>query len=288
MISNIICENVDLSLYDFDCEYCMHLATLFDKIDFGVVNKESYFLNHNQRNKQTDELLSKLQSALIPCRHDQWLKNRNIDPSNFFSLDYESLGEQDLFDLHLYPGDHILDRFGYRTLDGPVFCDYRNGRLVGVGVRNISKDLQWVAVAKFTFSNYGFSLFGFDDYQSDDLVYVVEGIFDAVALRSVGLNAIALGSALPSPFQIACISQKFNNVRLCLDNDFHGWCGAMTAHLLTGWPIYSTVEKDAGYGNVKLFEFNMNDLAGKIKTGVEEFNVAATNGTLCRNLPYNV
>lgn len=288
MISNLVCENVDLSLYDFDYEYCMHLATLFDKIDFGVANKESYFLKHNKRNKQTDELLTRIKSALTPCRYNQWLEDRNIDPSHFFSLGHELLSEQDLLDIYLYPEDHILDKFGYRPVEGPVFCDYRNGRLVGVGVRNISKDLQWVAVAKFTFSNYGFSLFGFDDYQSNDLVYVVEGIFDAVALRSIGLNAIALGSALPSPFQIACINQKFNDIRLCLDNDFHGWCGAMTAHLLTGWPVYSTIEKDAGCGDVELFEFNMNDLANKIKIGVEEFNVAAANGTLCRNLSYNV
>jgi len=288
MISNTICENVDLSLYDFDYEYCVSLAALSEQIDYGVKSQESYFLRHNIRNKQTGELLDKVESALVPCRHSKWLKRRNINPNYFYSLDYESLSEQDLFDLYLYPEDHILDKFGYRPVEGPVFCDYRNGKLVGIGVRNISKDLRWVAAAKFTFSNYGFFLFGYDDCEPDDVVYVVEGGFDDIALRSSGLNAVAIGSALPSPFQIACMSRKFSNLRLCLDNDFHGWCGAMTTHLLTGWPIYSTIEKDAGHGNIKLFEFDMDDLANKIKIGVEEFNVSAANGTLYRNLPYNV
>lgn len=292
MISNTICENVDLSLYDFDHEYCTRLINLSGQIDYGIKSEESYFLRHNERNKQTSQLLSRIESALIPCHnvrsYCEWLERRNVDPSHFYSIDHDLLSTQDLFDSYLLPEDHILDKFGYRPVKGPVFCDYRNGKLVGIGVRNISKDLPWVAAAKFTFSNYGFFLFGYDDYGSDDVVYVVEGVFDAIALRSIGLNALAIGSALPSPFQIACISYKFSNVMLCLDNDFHGWCGAMTAHLLTGWPIYSTMEKDAGCNNIKLFEFDMDDLANKIKNGVKEFNAAVINGTLCRNLPYNI
>jgi len=288
MISNILCQTVDLSLYDFDYFLCANFATAFDAIDFGVVEPEPVLvLNHNTRNPQTPELLERLESALVPCRHGKWLEARGCSVDGFCSIDFDLLSEQDLFDLFLYPGDHILDRYGYRAIDGPVFCDYRNGRLVGVGVRNVSTDLDWVAVAKFTFSNYGLFLFGLDDYLATDEIFVVEGVFDALALRSAGLNAVAISSALPSPFQLACLSHKFSDVKLCLDNDFHGWCGAMTAHLLTGWPIFTTVGKDAGCGGVELFKFDMDDLARKIRDGVREYNHAVATNSLVRKLPYN-
>jgi len=288
MISNILCQTVDLSLYDFDYLLCANIATTFDKIDFGVANPEPILaLNHNTRNLQTPELLERLESALVPCRHGKWLEARGCPVDDFCGIDFDLLSEQDLFDLFLYPGDHILDRYGYRVIDGPAFCDYRDGRLVGIGVRNVSTDLEWVAVAKFTFSNYGLFLFGFDDYLATDEIYVVEGVFDAVALRSAGFNAVAIGSALPSPFQLACLARKFSNIKLCLDNDFHGWCGAMTAHLLMGWPIFSIVNKDAGCGAVELFEFDMDDLAGKIKNGVKAYNQAVASNSLSRKLPYN-
>ena len=264
-----------------------------DTIKFDVDIKERFFMQHTVRNDQTSELLDRLSDTLKPCNavHSAWLLKRGIGLSGVYSIDYQALSEQDKLNLFLYPCDHILDNFGYKVVDGPCFCDFRNNKLVGVCVRNISTDLDWVAAAKFTISNYGHFLYGYDDYDSDDIVYIVEGVFDAIIMRKFGYNAIALASAFPSAFQLACLAYKFKNIRLCLDNDFHGWCGSYMVSLTIGWPIFSTELKDAGcYANsngLSLHEISRDILAGMVKTGTIEYNKMVACDGLVRKLPYN-
>lgn len=294
MLSNVLCDTVDLSLYDFDFDRCLDIAIAADSIEFDINKiKDKFFTQYTVRNDQTGELLEQLSAALIPCNetHSSWLSKRGIKSSGVYSINYQMLSEQDKLDLYLYPCDHILDSCGRRVIDGPCFCDFRNNKLVGVCIRNISTDLDWVAEAKFTISNYGHFLYGYDDYNSDDVVYVVEGVFDAIIMRKFGYNAIALASAFPSAFQLACLAYKFKNIRLCLDNDFHGWCGSYMVSLTIGWPIFSTELKDAGcYANsngLSLHEISRDILAGMVKTGTIEYNKMVACDGLVRKLPYN-
>jgi hypothetical protein len=290
--SDVLCESVDLSLYDFDYNLCLEIATQSDKIDFGTLKNNQLHRVLCKRNDQTDELLERLRSALIPCKYNYWLWRRGIknDDKSFCSIDYDKLSQQDMLDLFLYPMDHIITKHGMINLEGPAFCDYRNQRLVGIGVRNISMDLEWVSDAKFTFSNFGLFLFGYDYYNSDDLVYVVEGVFDVIKMRQSGYNAVALGSAFPTAFQLSCLLYKFKNLAMCLDNDFHGWCGSLVASEVLGLPIYTTVLKDAGsyeYGNIELRQIDKTELRQMVKDGAVKYNENFSRGSLYRDLPYN-
>lgn len=294
-LSNILCDTVNLSLYDFDFEECLNIAIAADSIEFGVDNEvgAKFFTQYTIRNDQTDELLERLSAALMPCdeTHSSWLSKRGIKSSGVYSINHQMLSEQDKLDSYLYPCDHILDEFGYKVVDGPCLCDFRNGKLVGICIRNISTDLEWVAAAKFTTSNYGFFLLGYDDYSPNDLVYVVEGVFDAIIMRKFGYNAIAVASAFPSAFQLACLTRKFKNLRICLDNDFHGWCGSLMVNRLLGSRIFFTGLKDAGcYANsaeLIINEFDNDTLVDMVKTGAIAYNHAAASKGLTRNLPYN-
>jgi DNA primase len=59
-----------------------------------------------------------------------------------------------------------------------------------------------------------------------DLVYVVEGQFDAIKAREVNMkNVIALGTSNMTPYQFSVISRYTSNIILLLDNDEGGQKG---------------------------------------------------------------
>jgi hypothetical protein len=294
VLSNTLCDTVDLLLYDFDYKLCLDIACRADAIDFGVDSPNEYFVRRFRRNDQTQSLLDKLARSLRSCNSDDglWLAKRGIkDVTGIFSLDYDLFSFQDLLDLYIYPSDNIINEYGVKPVEGPCFCDYRNGNLVGICVRNTSTDLVWAAAAKFSISNYGLFLFGYDDYSPDDEIYVVEGVFDALVMRRFGYNAIGLASAFPSAFQLACLVRKFKNLRICLDNDLHGWCGSYMVNQILGWPIFMTEFKDAGSyaseGGLELRQFDVGAVWDMIGIATPAFNEALKRDGLVRALPYN-
>jgi hypothetical protein len=273
-----VCELVDDTPYDFDIKVVLKTFGLMSKVNLNI-KEEAIRTEHKVlvRNKQTQPLLRKLDSALIPCTHREWLNKRGIEVERAYSLDYEILNLQDMLDLYIIPGDHIVDRFGIKPIEGPVFDDRRNGKLFGVCIRNIATDLNYASAEKFTISNFGWYLNGYDLSGPNDEVYIVEGVFDAIAMRKSGFNAIAIASACPTPFQLACIMYKFNNIKLCLDNDLFGAIGAFMTHEATGFPIYQTELKDPGSyhdSNVKLVEIQADELKYRLDHEIAEYNMS--------------
>jgi len=289
-ISNVINEEVPFELYDFNQVYALRLAESLDKIEIGIDHKiDSIECPYYTRNPQTTHLLKRLESALIPYSNTAWLKRRGI-VCEAFSLDYNILSVQDLLDLYVIPSDHIIKEHGFRPIDGPVFPDWRNGELVGICVRNITCDIGYASSAKFTISNYGWYLYGYDEYTRDDEVYLVEGVFDAIVMRQNGYKAIAGATAYPTAIQLACLQHKYRNLRLCLDNDFWGKVGAYIIGSVTNIPIYMTELKDAGcYVNSKvvLNECTTNKLWRELQHEIPEYNRLLKENKLVRRLPYN-
>jgi hypothetical protein len=284
IVSNILNHNICKDHYTFDIDNIIRLSYLLDLYRFDInYNKVAFYITR-QRNTQTKELLTRLENALINCEYYEWLSKRGIY-DNMLSIDYNILSYQDKLDLYLYPEDYILDVFGDIIINGPAFVDYRNGELAGVCVRNITTDLALASTVKYTISNYGWFLYGYDLYSENDEIFIVEGVFDAIAMRKNGYNAIAIASVMPSAFQLGCLQYKFKNLNLCLDNDFWGRINSYIVSKATGIQSYLTLKKDPGeYINdtitLNKFDYTYDDLIDQIKE-YEQLELKI------RPLPYN-
>lgn len=238
-ISNEINEKVYYEPYKIDIStFCKlqdaKLVLNLDRQEDPVVVRAKV----RSRGKQSLESLRRLESALIPCEFTEWLNYRRIfDHSKIFSLDFSKLLVTDLYDFYICPDDVYLDRYGDRPVIGPVFADYRDGVLAGICIRNLSDEVDYVSDVKYSFSNFGWFIWGYDDYDSGDEVIVVEGVFDALAMRSFGFNAVAVGCSAPTPMQYAMLLYKFKNLRFCFDNDLAGCLGAYRTRLVLDVPM---------------------------------------------------
>lgn len=223
-------------------------AGLFS-ILIGIHNKlpdstETKLVTIRKRNYQSEELLASLSAAITTPspEHYAWLQDvRHLTDEeikkHFCTIKYDCLKEQEKLDLNIIPDDHIIDIHGMKHVEGPATGDWRNGKLAGMCIRNISSNLAFVSDAKYTFTNYPWFIWGFDDYSSTDTITITEGIFDAIALRRLGYKAIALGSAAPSPWQLACLIEKYKNFEVCFDNDLWGYAGAYIINQCLRCPI---------------------------------------------------
>ena len=242
------------------------------------------------RSNQTRESLDRIQSALIPCQHTEWLQHiRKINnTSNIHSIDFTKLKITDLYDYYICPEDIYLDRHGERPVIGPVFPDYRNGKLAGICIRNLSTEKDYVSDVKYAFSNFGWYIYGYDNYNPEDQVYITEGVFDAIALRAYGHNAIAIGCSNPSPMQLAMLLYKFKNLKICFDNDLAGYIGSFKSSLMLNIPIHTTIGyKDIAQcweteAKLELAELSIKDL----KTLISEYPKPENNDG--RDLRYNI
>lgn len=292
-LSNQFNAGVNLKHYKFTpAEAAAYAAIMIsDPLGKQISQPQRTIQSTTLRNKQAPELLQRIEAALQPAKqeHIEWLAKRGIiTPANSVG----KLDAQDLLDSFIIPFDHIIAAHGYVPVDGPVFQDRRDGELAGICIRNVSDDLDFVADAKFTFSNYGWFLFGYDDYNHNDEVVICEGVFDALALRKTGYNAIALGSAYPTAFQLAMLRYKFRKLQVCFDNDFWGWYGAYISSKCLNCPILLPTSKDPAeqvfeHGLTHFRQTFSSDLFTKLVNEIPVYNSVAVSGKLIRLLPYN-
>lgn len=291
-LSNVL--NVDIwpDHYRFDPAKAIGISTIMDSLDLPKMEVPitEIMVKYRRRNQQTPALLGRLYHSLGECRHKPWLEKRRVSSDNIFSIDYGMLNRQDQLDLQLMPSDYILDRFGEEPVDGPTFLDMREGRLAGVCVRNVSTNLEYAAAAKYTFSNCGWFLFGYDDYRPTDKITLVEGVFDALALRAAGAKAIALGSARPTVFQLACLLNKYSKFATCFDNDMWGRIGAYITAKTVHAEVYTPRLKDVACYHetgqrIQVDKVPLSELREHVSQEIIEFN--RTGLRQKRDLPYN-
>lgn len=245
----------------------------------GVKSTSIQYVQKTVRNRQSRELLDKVSGLLKPVESDSWLAARNIDVGNNFisHTRFLDLTEQELLDLFVIPQDHIIDLFGMKKIEGLVFPDVREGKLLGICIRNCSDDKKWVAHAKFTFSNYGLYLYGLDQIDFNREIFLCEGVFDVLAFRKLGFQAIGFGSSSPSAYQLAYIKDHIKYPIICMDNDFYGWCGAYAARQCLKSEIVMSEHEDPAE---EVFDFNSSKfnrikperLEEMIRLGIPEHN----------------
>lgn len=297
ILSNLINERVQTDKYCLDPSSIFFMTWLAQKIKLPHIDikEEERLVKFRHRNDQTPELLSRLQSAITKCRpeHRNWMEKRKSRPDVSCSINYDALTNQDMLDLCLMPDDHILDSYGEKPIDGPAFLDVRDGQLFGACVRNISTDLKYAGEAKYTFTNHGWFLWNVDRCNKNDQTFIVEGVFDAIAMGINGIQAIAVGSCAPTPYQLSFIASRYKNVAVCFDNDIHGKFGAYVTSKLLKCDIYIPKLKDvATYVendlDIELKSIKQNDLYEQMEADAKSYNMAVANGELVRPLPYNV
>lgn len=66
---------------------------------------------------------------------------------------------------------------------------------------------------------------------SKDEVYIVEGVFDSIAMHRIGYNALGMADSQPNFFKMS-VAARFKRVNLLLDNDYAGWVGAIKAYII--------------------------------------------------------
>lgn len=304
MAVNVLSNHRQLPLqypkYQLNGEFAAKAALFLQNITLFHEIKTSSQLCEitHQRQLPSDDLLEKVNRLLEPLQESEWLKRRGITTfQNVYTLDYNEFSQDELLSLNLIPADHVIQKFGLRPVEGLIFPDFRNGQLFGIGVRNLSNDLEFAAAAKYTFSNFNHYLYGLD--QVEDSVAICEGVFDQLALSSIGAPAVALGSAHPSFWQLACIEWKTRNVEIYMDNDFYGWCGAYAIARIFQRPhVWLPTKKDPAE---EIFEseepsFNQTkttDLEEMIRSEIPIHNeriaeLDVNNLHHFRNLKYNV
>lgn len=290
MISNNLNTSVVLDHYKFDYDLALKLNESIRKVASTLnLRDRSQFVKCQEypRRPQTNQLLLKLDSALIPCQYGNWLTKRGIRPSTAYSLSYDVLNLQDMLDLYIMPSDYIISEHGLKPIEGPVFTDRRNGQLAGVCVRNITTDLNYAAAEKYTVSNYGWFIYGYDDHKPSDTVYVVEGVFDAIVLNEQGYHAVGLATSNPTAIQLACLMHKFDDLILCLDNDIWGHVGSYIISKAADIDYTFTEGKDPGsYANKDLQFCNIELSESFIGDQIMKYNNMEDN-ELKRPLPYN-
>jgi len=295
ILSNLLNDRVCPHHYQYDARLVPLLDFQLEQLDLPELQTpiREMVVTERPRRPQTPELLQRLQRALTPCRHQDWLARRGMSAEDIYALDHRRLGRQDLLDLHILPDDHILELHGERPVDGPVFLDWRHGELAGVCVRNASTDRDFARDAKYTFSNYGWFLEGYDLYEHHDRVILTEGVFDALALRQHGYNAIALGTCSPTSQQLACLTAKFKTLAVCFDNDLHGHYGAYAVSRLLRVQALLTDQKDAACCverglPLRLRPVSREELRQMLLGEIAEYNqMIIEGGVPQRPLPYN-
>lgn len=163
---------------------------------------------------------------------------------NIFNLKAitDLVGEQDLRDVKLLFTKTIEDSLYPRTINElyfehhPLIFPFKDayGNVAGLVGRSLLSDEELKSLSLHKYKNTKFKkgnfLFGL--YESKqaildaDLVYVVEGQFDAIKAWERGIkNVVALGTSSMSVYQFSVITRYTNNIILLLDNDEGGQKG---------------------------------------------------------------
>jgi len=163
---------------------------------------------------------------------------------NIFNLKAitDLVGEEDLRDIKLLFTKTIEDSLYPRTINElyfeyhPLIFPFKDayGNVVGLVGRSLLSDEELKRLSLHKYKNTKFKkgnfLFGLHESKQAildaDLVYVVEGQFDAIKAWERGIkNVVALGTSSMSVYQFSVITRYTNNIILLLDNDEGGQKG---------------------------------------------------------------
>lgn len=126
-----------------------------------------------------------------------------------------------------------------RQIEGVSIPYYFDGRFYGYATRIINENAEH---AKYTFTCPNRLCFGTDLAKTGE-VFVVEGVFDAIALLEREMNPLGMGDSQPNYYKM-WIASHFQKINLLFDGDYAGCLGATKAYIILN----------------KLFDVHMNDI----------------------------
>lgn len=136
----------------------------------------------------------------------------------------ELLDESDIINLSLEISEKFKSIIKNRSISGLSFPYWYNGKFMGFCTRIVDNDL-----CKYSISIPHRFCWGLES--GGDEVYIVEGIFDAIAIRRLGYNVMAMADSQPNFYKLR-IANDFNHVFIMLDGDYSGLLGAVKAYYL--------------------------------------------------------
>ena len=87
---------------------------------------------------------------------------------------------------------------------GIIIPLFENGKLINCAIRKLSD----IGKLKYSLACPDIPVWGLDDINEGDEVWICEGLFDMMALRSLGLKAVSVSSAMWSGIQLYFLLEK--------------------------------------------------------------------------------
>jgi DNA primase len=183
----------------------------------------------------TDEALAKAEAA-NPCDIDDvdgHLYNRGI-PDNIaakYKMCSTSRLTTNLDSTTIENLGLILpQKFGIyvksRNVHGISVPYYFSNKFCGFATRVLGENSDF---AKYVFTCPNRFCFGTDLGKPE--VFIVEGVFDAVALLERGMNTLGMGDSQPNYFKM-WVASKFQKINLLLDGDYAGCLGSIKCYYI--------------------------------------------------------
>lgn len=137
----------------------------------------------------------------------------------------KNLDEEAIDNLSLRIPHKFDDLVSTNEIEGISIPCYFEGNFYGFATRILNEK-----AVKYTFSVPHRLCFGVDLTKKDE-VYIVEGVFDSIAMHYLGYNALGMGDSQPNYFKML-IASRFKKVNLLFDNDYAGFVGAIKAFII--------------------------------------------------------
>ena len=136
------------------------------------------------------------------------------------------LSAQCVQNLSLCIPDHLL-RFtnGESRIRGISIPCFFSGKFFGFVTRVLNHDM-----IKYTVSILHRLCYGVETVD-DSEIYVVEGVFDAIALKKTSRNVLGMGDSQPNYFKMG-VASCFKRINLAFDDDLGGWLGVRKAYII--------------------------------------------------------
>jgi hypothetical protein len=221
-----------------------------------IVKSESKTITEGML-KEAEEAYLKV-AGIFEKHHLSYLKKRKVDPTFLCSTKELTtfLKPETIYNLSL--------EVRGSSIDGITIPYYFNGEFYGFVTRILN-----LPDVKYTVSIPHRLCFGINlDYKSD--ICVVEGVFDALALKSLKCNVLGMGDSQPNYFKMWVASQ-FDQINLIFDNDYAGWLGAIKAHIILTemlsvsekriaiWALKDAKDPEEALPNLNIFKITLEE-----------------------------
>lgn len=177
----------------------------------------------------TDDILARARDAYLKLKGDlkpheaDYLKQRG-HPADLFcstALLARELGEEAAA-LTITLPTKLLKFASSTAVEGVSVAHWHGDLFCGFATRVLDQP-----AIKYAFSVPNRLCFGVD-LEATEHVVVVEGLFDALAMKRLGHNVLGMGDSQPNYFKMM-VASKFNRIALLLDDDLAGWMGVQKA-----------------------------------------------------------